>query len=132
MSSQPQSFVGTETVHTETISSEEVETFSEVTGDDNPLHLEEEYAKESMFGERIVHGALLNGYVSSALNKIPGDIIYLSQSAQFENPAYLGETVTATCSVVEDLGEGQFRIETIVQNEAEEVLVSGEAIILRA
>lgn len=131
MSSQPKQFVGTQTTHTETISGEEVETFSEVTGDDNPLHLEEEYASESMFGERIAHGALLNGYVSSALNKIPGDIVYLSQSARFENPAYLDETVTATCSVVEDLGDGQFRIETKVRNEDGEVLVSGEAVILR-
>ncbi|MFC3476580.1 MaoC family dehydratase [Halobacterium litoreum] len=111
-----------------TVTEETIESYAALSGDDNPIHRDEEYASETMFGGRIAHGMLSAGPVSAALADLPGDIIYLSQDLQFENPVFPGDTVTATVEVVEDLGGDRIRVETTA--ETDETVVSGEAVVL--
>ena len=116
-----------------TISEADVQAFADVTGDHNPIHLDEEFAKSTRFGRRIAHGMLSASLISSAIaNKLPGPgSIYLSQTLKFVAPVYLGDTVTARISVTairED--KPILSLETICENQRGEVVVKGEATVL--
>ena len=112
-----------------TVTEETIEAYADLSGDDNPIHRDPEYASETMFGGRIAHGMLSAGPVSAALANLPGDIIYLSQDLTFENPVYPGDTVTAAVEVLEDLGDDRIRVETTAETD-EDTVVSGEAVVL--
>ncbi len=88
------------------VSDEDIVKFSEVTGDVNPIHLDEDYARASIFGERIAHGMISAGYISAIFGtKFPGaGSIYLSQSLKFKAPVRIGATVETTVTII-DLNE---------------------------
>ena len=81
-----------------TITESDVVLFAAVTGDTNPMHLNAEYAKNTIFGERIAHGMLAAGLITKVLGtQLPGPgTIYLSQTLKFRAPVRIGQTVTAT------------------------------------
>lgn len=85
-----------------TITEADVVLFAAITGDTNPMHLNAEYAKDTIFGERIAHGMLAAGLITKVLGtQLPGPgTIYLSQSLKFRAPVRIGDTVTATVEVV--------------------------------
>ncbi|WP_132057463.1 MaoC family dehydratase [Halorussus amylolyticus] len=112
-----------------TVTEETIDAYADLVGDDNPIHRDEEYASETMFGGRVAHGMLTAGVVSAALADLPGDIVYLSQDADFEKPVRPGQTVRATATVVEELGSDRLRVQTIAEVEGEQVL-SGTAVVL--
>nr|WP_223302217.1 MaoC/PaaZ C-terminal domain-containing protein [Haladaptatus sp. R4] len=83
----PVASVGDAETATLELTQERIDQFAALTGDENPLHVDEEYAEEGLFGGRVAHGALTASVVSAALAALPGDIVYLSQNLEFENPS---------------------------------------------
>ena len=122
--------VGDTVQFSKTLTEEDVEAFAEASGDTNRLHLDDEYAAETRFGERIAHGTLVSGIISACLARLPGMIIYLSQEVSFLGPVPLGERVTAECDVVERIGENRFRLNTKVLNEDGDAVIDGEAAVI--
>jgi acyl dehydratase/CBS domain-containing protein len=108
----------------------DVRAFARASGDENPLHLDEAFAATTRFGGRIAHGVLTLGVVSAALARLPGLVVYLSQSVRFVGPVAVGDRVTAVCEVVDALGGGRFRLRTEVRNAAGETVVNGESVVL--
>ncbi|ADQ68535.1 acyl dehydratase [Halogeometricum borinquense DSM 11551] len=122
--------VGERVSFTKQLSSEDVSAFATISGDTNPLHLDDEFAKRTRFGTPIVHGTLISGLISAALARFPGVTIYLSQDLEFLSAAEPGGTLTATCEITEAFGESRYRLDTVVHNESGEKLADGEAIVL--
>ncbi len=116
-----------------TIADEDVRAFAELTGDRNPVHLDEEYAATTRFGRRIAHGMLSASLISAVLaNELPGrGTVYLSQTLRFTAPVFPGDTVTARV-VVRAVREDKpvVTLETFCTNQRGERVVEGEAVVL--
>ena len=116
-----------------TIGEEDVRAFAELTGDRNPVHLDEEYAAGTRFGRRIAHGMLGASLISAVLaNELPGrGTVYLSQTLRFTAPVFPGDTVTARV-VVTHVREDKpvVTLETVCTNQRGERVVEGEAVVL--
>lgn len=116
-----------------TISDDDIHAFAEATGDRNPLHLDEEFAKQTRFGRRIAHGMLSASLISAVIaSELPGQGgIYLGQTLQFVAPVFPGDTVTArvTVSAVRE-DKPILKLETVCTNQRDEVVIRGEATIL--
>ena len=115
-----------------TITETDIILFSAVSTDTNAIHLDEEYAKTTRFGTRIVQGFLTASLISSALaNRLPGPgTIFLAQNMKFLAPVHPGDTVTATLTVLEvDYVKNKVRIETVC-TVGEKRVVEGEALVL--
>ena len=84
-----------------TVTERDVQLFGEATGDMNPVHFDEEFARKTVFRGRVAHGALSIGFISALLGtKLPGDgSIFLSASIVFKTPVRIGDTVTASATV---------------------------------
>jgi 3-hydroxybutyryl-CoA dehydratase len=119
-----------EVVHT--ITEEDIQTFGELSGDYNPLHFNEEWAKGTMFGSRIAHGILTAAYVSAAIGMhLPGPgTIYMSQSMRFLGPVRIGDTITALVEVI-NLNDEKERVtlKTTCANQDGKVVLDGEALV---
>jgi len=125
--------VGDRASFTKSFSHEDVVLFAEVSGDHNPIHLNEEYAADTRFGRPIVHGILTAGLVSSVLgNELPGPgSVYLSQMLRFRAPVYYGDTVTAIVEVTAVREDKPIvTLRTTCFNQAGQVVVEGEAVLL--
>lgn len=117
-----------------TVDQEKVKQFAQVTGDFNPIHLDESFAKQTRFGRPIAHGMLLGGFISAALAKFFGQGVYLSQTLKFQNPVYVGDQVIIKLTVKDARVErGIGIIETLVINESTgQIAVKGEAMIMES
>lgn len=85
------------------ITGEKIDTFAELTGDKNPIHVDEEFAKTTMFGKRIAHGALSASLISAVLgNDLPGPgAVFVELNLRFRRPAFIGDEVIAIAEVAE-------------------------------
>jgi 3-hydroxybutyryl-CoA dehydratase len=109
-----------------------IEAFAELSGDVNPLHLDETYAKTTPFGGRIAHGMLAAGYISAVMGtRLPGPgVVYLKQSLNFRRPVRLGDSVT-TRVTVKTLHPGRAHVTLATVCEVGgKVAVDGEALIM--
>ena len=116
-----------------TVTYADIALFAAATGDTNPFHFDEEYAKKSRFGKRIAHGMLVTGYISTVLGTIlPGPgTIYLSQKLKFVNPVYVDDTITAVAKVKEIRQDKPLvTLQTNCINQRGETVVEGEALVL--
>lgn len=118
---------------TKTISESDVYLFGGITGDLNPMHINENYASQTQFEGRIVHGVFMLGLISNVIGmQLPGPgTIYMSQTANFLKPVKIGETITAVVVVAEVLNssKGVLKLNTNILNEKDDVVVRGEAIV---
>ena len=111
-----------------------VRKFAEVSGDVNPVHLDETYAKTTRFGKRIAHGMLSASFISRVLgNSLGPGGIYLGQTLRFNSPVFIGDEVTVRVEVtaVRD-GKGIGTASTNVYNQNGDLVVKGEATIMAA
>ena len=109
----------------------DIELFADVSGDNNPLHLDDAYARTTTFGERIAHGMLSGAYISAVIGtKLPGPgAIYLSQSLRFRRPVRIGDTVTATVEITGLVPEKhRVNLRTVCSVRGEPVL-EGDALV---
>ncbi len=115
------------------ITDQMVRGFAEISGDRNPIHLDEEYAKTTRFGRRIAHGMLAGAVISRALAMELGDGgIYLSQTLKFLVPIYIDDVITIDLKVLQLRHEkGIGTVETLVKKQTGELCVKGEAIIMQ-
>lgn len=117
---------------TKSFSSEDVERFAKLSMDTNKVHLDEEYAKNSIFGQRIVHGYLSGSLISAVIGTIlPGEgSIYLHQDMDFRHPVYHNEEITATVTI-ERIREDKHicYLHTVCVNRDGEVKIEGNAIV---
>lgn len=114
------------------VGSADIEAFAEVSGDNNPVHLDENYARTTTFGERIAHGMLSAAYISAILGtKLPGPgAIYLSQTLRFRRPVKIGDLVVARATVTElDEAKGRATLSTVCEVNGKTV-VDGEAVVI--
>ena len=126
--------IGDKASFTKTISESDVYQFAGITGDFNPVHVNSEFANQTIFKERVVHGILTAGFISAVLGmKLPGtDTIYLSQKVDFKAPVKIGDTVTAEVEVLEKKDSKKIiRLRTIVRNQLDEVVIDGEAVVMK-
>jgi acyl dehydratase len=118
---------------TKRITVDDIEAFAGVTGDRNPIHLDDEFAKQTRFGRRIAHGMLSASLISSVLaNRLPGEgSVYLGQTLQFVAPVFPGDEITARV-IVREVREDKpiLKLETICVNQRDEVVIRGEATVL--
>lgn len=125
-------YVGQSASISRQFTTQEVEMFSDLCMDKNPVHLDEDYARNSVFGNRIVYGFLTASLFSGIIGSIlPGNgSIYLNQNMNFRKPVYHNELLTATCTIT-NIREDKpiVTLETICRNEAGEIVVDGTALI---
>lgn len=106
--------------------------FAEVTGDNNPVHLDEAYAATTPFKSRIAHGMLSAGYISAVIGtKLPGPgAIYMSQQLSFRRPVKIGDEVTARATITAiDAEKARITLETVCEVGGKAVM-TGEALIM--
>lgn len=123
--------VGQKASFGKTITEADIVLFAAVTGDTNPMHLNEEYAREGFFGERIAHGMLAAGLITKVMGtQLPGPgTIYMSQSLRFRKPVRIGDTVTATVEITAlNAEKHRVTLRTVCAVKGEPVL-EGEALV---
>lgn len=110
----------------------DIEAFAEVSGDNNPVHLDDAYARTTNFGGRVAHGMLAGAYISAVLGtKLPGPgAVYLTQSLRFRRPIKVGDPVTARVTVTAlDEKRGYATLATVCQINGK-TAVDGEAVVM--
>ena len=124
--------VGDADTVTVTITDEMVRAFAVLSGDDNPVHLDDAFAAKTRFGKRIAHGMLLGALLSRvAGTKIPGPgTIVISQDIRYKEPCYIGDTVTAEIKILHVRADKPIvKISSRVTNQDGGVLIDGGAIL---
>ena len=124
---------GDKASRTTTITDEMIRAFADLTGDTNPVHLDDAYAATTRFGRRIAHGMIAAGLISATLaNDLPGPgTVYLSQTLQFKAPVYPGDTIMTTVEVKTVRPDKPIiTLSTTCTNQDNKVVLEGEAVVM--
>ena len=124
--------VGMTAVYAKTITDTDVVMFAGISGDTNPVHLNHDYASNTMFKGRIAHGMLSAGFISTVLGtKLPGPgCIYVSQNLKFKAPVKVGDTVVARATITDIVAEKKRVTLKTVCSVGETVVIDGEATVM--
>ena len=124
--------VGSELSFSVQVTDKMVRQFAEMSGDYNPIHLDDAFAATTRFKKRIAHGMICGALISRVLaEKLGQGGIYLGQNLKFIHPVFIDDTVTVTLKVLAiRASKGIATIETICRNQNSEVCVKGDAIIM--
>jgi acyl dehydratase len=115
------------------VTDELIRKFAEVSGDFNPIHLDEEFAKSTRFGKRIANGMLSGAFISAVLGNEFKDLktIYLSQTMKFTAPVFINDTVTASGTIINIREDKNIvTLETVCTNQDGVTLIKGEAVVM--
>jgi 3-hydroxybutyryl-CoA dehydratase len=115
-----------------TVSETDIYLYAGITGDFNPAHVNEAYAKNTFFKTRIAHGMLTAGFISAIIaNQLPGPgTIYMKQDLSFLAPVRIGDTITARVEVLElNLEKNRARLKTTCSNQDGLIVLSGEGLV---
>ena len=124
--------VGQKASFSSSVEERDVQLFAAVSRDHNPVHLDAEFAAQSMFKERIAHGMFSGALISAAVAcELPGPgTIYIGQQLSFQTPVKIGDTLTVRLEILEKLPKFRVRIATRVFNQDGKQVVDGEAEVL--
>jgi 3-hydroxybutyryl-CoA dehydratase len=125
--------IGRSAERTHTVTEGDIVAFAAVSGDHNPLHLDEAQAATTMFKGRIAHGMLSASYISAVIGtQLPGfPCVYVSQQLAFRRPVRIGDTITTECVIVERfVADRRVRLSTRCRNQQGKTVLDGEAIVL--
>lgn len=118
---------------TRTVTDELIRAFADLSGDRNPIHLDEDFAESSRFGQRIAHGMLSGAFISAVLGNEFRErkIVYLSQTMRFTAPTFIGDTITtmATVSAIR-VEKGIVTLRTECRKQTGELTVTGESVVM--
>lgn len=123
--------VGASAKKTVVITNETIRMFSTVSGDINPIHLDEEYAKLTKFKRRIAPGLQVASYISALIaNELPGPgSIYMEQSLKFLRPVYIDDVIEVKVTIIEVFNVNKIRLKTEVFNADDQIVLEGEALV---
>ena len=109
-----------------------VEDFALCTGDNNPVHLNDNYAKASKFKRKIAHGLLVGSFISAVLgNEFPGHgTIYISQSLTLTSPVFIDDKITIVIEVQEGSNSNRMKLKTLCMNQDNNIVIDGEAVVI--
>lgn len=125
--------VGQSASRSKTFTDEDVRTFAHISGDSNPIHIDDAYAATTQFGKRIVHGIFSASLISAILaNDLPGPgTIYLGQNLKFTKPVFVGDTITAIVTITNYRAERRIvSFDTVCTNQDGEIVIKGDATVL--
>lgn len=123
--------IGSSCTKTITAREETILSIAKVSGDMNPIHLNDEYAKQSKFGKRIAHALFcINGISMIIGNYLPGNgTVLLSQSFKYMKPVYINDTIEITVEVVKILPQNKYLLRTSCKNQLGDIVLDGESMI---
>ncbi|MCC7527963.1 MAG: MaoC family dehydratase [Candidatus Melainabacteria bacterium] len=116
-----------------TVVESDIVQFAYASGDHNPVHLDEDYAKTTRFGKRIAHGMLSASFISTVLGtRLPGPgTIYLEQTLKFSRPVFIGDTITASATVTRvNRKTNRAWLKTVCTNSQGKPVVTGRALVM--
>lgn len=117
-----------------TITGDDVQSFAEISLDRNPLHLDDDIARKSIFGQRVAHGILSAGLISAVIGtQLPGkDTIYLAQTLKFTAPVFIGDQITAKVTVTNKNDDKHIiQLKTQVTNQDGKMVIDGTATVVK-
>lgn len=108
-----------------------VQNIAKISGDVNPIHLSDEYAKQSIFGRRIAHALFCHNIISMIIgNYLPGNgAILVSQTFKYRKPVYIGDAIEAIVTVERILSGEKYVLSTICKNQEKQVVLEGESVV---
>ncbi len=115
-----------------TVTETDIYLYAGITGDFNPAHVNEEYAKNTFFKTRIAHGMLTAGFISAIIaNQLPGPgTIYLKQDLSFIAPVHIGDTITGRVEILElNMEKNRVRLKTTCSNQDGMTVLTGEGLV---
>jgi 3-hydroxybutyryl-CoA dehydratase len=124
--------VGMQASYGKTITDADIVLFAGVSGDTNPVHLDQEFAAKTPFKARIAHGMLSASFISTVIGtKLPGPgAIYMSQNLRFKAPVKIGDTVQTTCTITEIIAEKRRIVLSTICKVGDTVVIEGDALIM--
>ena len=123
--------LGQSAAMTHTVTERDIQLFGEATGDMNPVHFDEDYARKTVFRGRVAHGVLSIGFMSAVMgNQLPGPgTIFLSATTEFKGPVRIGDTVVTTCTVMEIRENRRVVIDCRCEVDGK-IVVTGEGLVM--
>jgi len=125
--------IGQNAEYSRLITETDIQRFAEVSGDFNPVHMDEEFAKKSLFRGRIAHGLLSASFISTVLAKeLPGPgSIYIRQELNFKRPVRIGDKIIAKVEVIgKDNKKKRIILKSICLNQNDEIVIDGQSVVM--